>query len=385
MNYSDERREKRYCYIQKLITNKKYLIQEEKNMNIKEMNEEIIEKTAGKETDNRLKILELFGGIGAPRKALQNIGYSIKSLDYVEILPYAVMAYNSIFDIRYTPQDIRLWNMKCDVLVHGSPCQDWSKNGLNNVNTGRSILYERTLQILNPNPENGYPELVSPPKIVVWENVPNLVHRHREHFDHYLETMESYGYKNYWDILKASDYGIAQARDRVYVVSTKSDIPFTFPTMKSQGASKNEANNAAQAAPAVKAEEKPAEKIDFSNVKIEPLFEENVDFDTFSKSDFRAVKIEACEAVPKSKKLLKFTLNDGTDRKRTILSGIHEYYEPEELVGKTAIAIVNLPPRKMMGIDSEGMLISAVHEEDGREGLHLLMVDEHIPAGAKLY
>lgn len=158
-----------------------------------------------------------------------------------------------------------------------------------------------------------------------------------------------------------------------------------LPTMKSQGAAKNEANNAAQAAPAVKAEEKPAEKIDFSNVKIEPLFEENVDFDTFSKSDFRAVKIEACEAVPKSKKLLKFTLNDGTDRKRTILSGIHEYYEPEELVGKTAIAIVNLPPRKMMGIDSEGMLISAVHEEDGREGLHLLMVDEHIPAGAKLY
>lgn len=223
---------KRYCYIQKLITNKKYLIQEEKNMNIKEMNEEIIEKTAGNETDNRLKILELFGGIGAPRKALQNIGYSIKSLDYVEILPYAVMAYNSIFDIRYTPQDIRLWNMKCDVLVHGSPCQDWSKNGLNNVNTGRSILYERTLQILNPNPENGYPELVSPPKIVVWENVPNLVHRHREHFDHYLETMESYGYKNYWDILKASDYGIAQARDRVYVVSTKSDIPFTFPEKK---------------------------------------------------------------------------------------------------------------------------------------------------------
>lgn len=200
--------------------------------NIKAMNEEIIEKTAGKETDNRLKILELFGGIGAPRKALQNIGYSIKSLDYVEILPFAVLAYNSIFDIRYTPQDIRLWNMKCDVLVHGSPCQDWSKNGLNNINTGRSILYERTLQILNPNPENGYPELVAPPKIVVWENVPNLVHRHREHFDHYLETMESYGYKNYWDILKASDYGIAQARDRVYVVSTKSDIPFTFPEKK---------------------------------------------------------------------------------------------------------------------------------------------------------
>lgn len=157
-----------------------------------------------------------------------------------------------------------------------------------------------------------------------------------------------------------------------------------FPTMKSQGAAKNAANNEAQVEKSA-AEEKPAEKIDFSNVKIEPLFEEMVDFDTFSKSDFRAVKIEACEAVPKSKKLLKFTLNDGTDRKRTILSGIHEYYEPEELVGKTCIAIVNLPPRKMMGIDSEGMLISAVHEEDGREGLNLLMVDDRIPAGAKLY
>ena len=128
-----------------------------------------------------------------------------------------------------------------------------------------------------------------------------------------------------------------------------------------------------------------AEKVDFSQVKIEPLFEEMVDFDTFAKSDFRAVKIEACEAVPKSKKLLKFTLDDGTERRRTILSGIHEYYEPEELVGKTAIAIVNLPPRKMMGIDSEGMLISAVHEENGREGLNLLMVDDRIPAGAKLY
>ena len=127
------------------------------------------------------------------------------------------------------------------------------------------------------------------------------------------------------------------------------------------------------------------EKIDFSNVKIEPIFEEMVDFDTFAKSDFRAVKILACEAVPKSKKLLKFTLDDGERKDCVILSGIHEYYEPEELVGKTAIAIVNLPPRKMMGIESCGMLISAVHEEEGEEKLHLLMVDDHIPAGAKLY
>ena len=158
-----------------------------------------------------------------------------------------------------------------------------------------------------------------------------------------------------------------------------------FPTMKSQGAAKNAANNAAQAAPAKAAATDPAEKVDFSNVKIEPIFEEMVDFDTFAKSDFRAVKILACEAVPKSKKLLKFTLDDGERKDRVILSGIHEYYEPEELVGKTAIAIVNLPPRKMMGIDSEGMLISAVHEEDGHEGLNLLMVDDRIPAGAKLY
>jgi len=127
------------------------------------------------------------------------------------------------------------------------------------------------------------------------------------------------------------------------------------------------------------------EKIDFSKVEIEPLFKDFVDFETFSKSDFRAVKVLECEAVPKSKKLLKFTLDDGTGKNRTILSGIHEYYEPEELVGKTCIAITNLPPRPMMGIDSCGMLISAVHNEEGEEKLHLLMVDDHIPAGAKLY
>ena len=127
------------------------------------------------------------------------------------------------------------------------------------------------------------------------------------------------------------------------------------------------------------------EKIDFSKVEIEPLFKDFVDFETFSKSDFRAVKVLACEAVPKSKKLLKFTLDDGTGTERTILSGIHAYYEPEELVGKTCIAITNLPPRPMMGIDSCGMLISAVHHEEGEEKLHLLMVDDHIPAGAKLY
>ncbi len=175
--------------------------------------------------------------------------------------------------------------------------------------------------------------------------------------------------------------GIGFGIDRMCMLLTNSaairDV-LLFPTMKSLDSKKGKAK-------AEKAEEKPVEKIDFSKVKVEPLFEEMVDFDTFSKSDFRAVKVEACEAVPKSKKLLKFTLNDGTDRKRTILSGIHEYYEPEELVGKTCIAIVNLPPRKMMGIDSEGMLISAVHEEDGREGLNLLMVDDRIPAGAKLY
>ena len=187
--------------------------------------------------------------------------------------------------------------------------------------------------------------------------------------------------------------GIGFGIDRMCMLMTDSaairDV-LLFPTMKSIGGADSKKADKKAAAADVKSEGVAAEtpkaaEIDFSNVKIEPLFEESVDFETFSKSDFRAVKIEACEAVPKSKKLLKFTLNDGTDRKRTILSGIHEYYEPEELVGKTAIAIVNLPPRKMMGIDSEGMLISAVHEEDGQEGLNLLMVDDRIPAGAKLY
>ena len=183
--------------------------------------------------------------------------------------------------------------------------------------------------------------------------------------------------------------GIGFGIDRMCMLLTGAEAirdVLLFPTMKSLDGvnKKNDVNNTASEAPEknVKTE---SEKIDFSNVKIEPIFEEMVDFDTFAKSDFRAVKILACEAVPKSKKLLKFTLDDGERKDRVILSGIHEYYEPEELVGKTAIAIVNLPPRKMMGIDSEGMLISAVHEEDGHEGLNLLMVDDRIPAGAKLY
>ena len=193
--------------------------------------------------------------------------------------------------------------------------------------------------------------------------------------------------------------GIGFGIDRMCMLLTNSaairDV-LLFPTMKTQGAAKNEANNAAQAAGAAEAADSqtagdnngfftPNEKIDFSKVKVEPLFEEQVDFDTFSKSDFRAVKVKACEAVKKSKKLLQFTLDDGTGTDRTILSGIHAYYEPEELVGKTLIAITNLPPRAMMGIESCGMLLSAVCEENGEEKLNLLMVDNHIPAGAKLY
>ena len=183
--------------------------------------------------------------------------------------------------------------------------------------------------------------------------------------------------------------GIGFGIDRMCMLLTGAEAirdVLLFPTMKSLDGvnKKNDVKKSASEAPEKNVEAEP-EKIDFSNVKIEPIFEEMVDFDTFAKSDYRAVKILACEAVPKSKKLLKFTLDDGERKDRVILSGIHEYYEPEELVGKTAIAIVNLPPRKMMGIDSEGMLISAVHEEDGHEGLNLLMVDDHIPAGAKLY
>ena len=200
----------------------------------------------------------------------------------------------------------------------------------------------------------------------------NTLHKTRQH-ENSLESLYLLGFLLY-------------DKTRQHYTKSKLRGCILIPTMKSLGDvnKKNDVNNTASEAPEknVKTE---SEKIDFSKVKIEPLFEEMVDFDTFSKSDFRAVKVKECVAVPKSKKLLQFTLDDGTGTDRTILSGIHSFYEPEELVGKTLIAITNLPPRAMMGIDSCGMLLSAIHEEEGEEKLHLLMVDDHIPAGAKLY
>ena len=169
-----------------------------------------------------LKVLELFGGIGAPRKALENINVNVKSIDYVEVLPYAVQAYNSIFDNNYKPQDITKWNMNVDLLVHGSPCVDFSSAGKNNINTGRSILYHRTLEIIEK-------ELKPRPKYVIWENVKGLISKkHIEHFHHYLKTLEELGYKNYWSVLNSLDFGLPQNRQRVFVVSIRNDIKKEF-------------------------------------------------------------------------------------------------------------------------------------------------------------
>jgi DNA (cytosine-5)-methyltransferase 1 len=170
-----------------------------------------------------IKILELFGGIGAPRKALENLELDIKSIDYVEILPHAVLAYNKMFDHLYKPQDVRTWNLNVDLLVHGSPCQDWSKNGRNDISTGRSILYERTLEII----EN---ELHPRPKVVIWENVTGLVSkRHIQYFNHYLSTMERLGYRNSFKVLNSKNYGMAQNRERIFTVSVLGEESFEFP------------------------------------------------------------------------------------------------------------------------------------------------------------
>lgn len=196
-----------------------------------------------------LKLLELFGGIGAPRRALENVicntvkadknipksvlGTLLRSIDYVEVLPYAVMAYNQIFQCGPAPQDIRIWNMSPDIVVHGSPCQDFSNEGLNNINSGRSILFERTLQILDPAPPDGCRELSRQPKVVIWENVPGLLWKFKDCLNYYTDVMDEFGYISYCQVLTASDYNIPQNRDRVFVVSILRDVPnadkFTFP------------------------------------------------------------------------------------------------------------------------------------------------------------